>query len=338
MINCATNRRICWCSCGDLLPFSDTYLKCSECGTLVFQGHEPSARAIDDSVDFYGRNYWFDHQETELGFPNIEARAVGDLPERCVYWLRHLLQYRLPPARVLELGCAHGGSVALMRWAGYDAIGLELSPWVVDFATRTFDIQVLQGPVEDQALAKESLDGVCLFDVMEHLSDPLATFAQCCTLLKPQGIFLVQTPEIPTDADYEAMKRDRDVRLKMLVDKEHLYLFSRKAVQTLLSKFGFCHVEFLTQLFPYDMFFVASRGRLEKYPASSIAKALCSSPSGRVILALIQLQERATAANRGERQNIVTEKLTQSRFLGRTLRMLKKLTSHAKSALRQQLP
>jgi 2-polyprenyl-3-methyl-5-hydroxy-6-metoxy-1,4-benzoquinol methylase len=235
MINRSNNRRVCWCSCGELSKFSESFMRCSKCGTLVFQGQEPSSRAIDDSSDFYGRNYWFGHQENDLGFPNIEARAINDLPERCVYWLRHLLEYRLPPARVLELGCAHGGSVALMRWAGYDAIGLELSPWVVDFARNTFGIDVLKGPVEDQALPPESFDAICMFDVMEHLVDPLATFAKCYSLLKPQGIFLIQTPEMPIDADYEAMKRAKDIRLKVLVDTEHLHLFSRKAALSLVK-------------------------------------------------------------------------------------------------------
>jgi 2-polyprenyl-3-methyl-5-hydroxy-6-metoxy-1,4-benzoquinol methylase len=328
-----SNRRICWCSCENLLPFSDTYSQCSQCGTLVFQGNEPSSRVLDDSKDFYSRTYWFDHQETSLGLPNIEERAVGDLPERCVYWVRHLLEYCLPPARVLELGCAHGGSVALMRWAGYDAVGLELSPWVVDFAEKNFGIQVLLGPVEDQELPRESFDAVCMFDVMEHLVNPMATVAHCTSLLKPGGLLVVQTPEIPWNADYEEMKRAQDLRLQMLVGEEHLFLFSRKAAHMLLTKFGFHHVEFLTQLFPYDMFFVASRRRLEKYPESLISNSLCSSPSGRLILALVQLQEKLNAANRFQNLNMPLEVLSRSRMLWKSLLTIKKIAIRARDAL-----
>jgi SAM-dependent methyltransferase len=224
-----------------------------------------------------------------------------------------------------------------MGWAGYDAIGLELSTWVVEFARRTFGIEVLQGPVEDQALPAESFDVVCMFDVMEHLADPLATFAKCCSLLKPQGIFLIQTPEIPLNSDYEAMKRAQDVRLKILADTEHLYLFSRKAAQTLLSRFGFYHVEFLTQLFSYDMFFVASRIGVEKRSASSIAKALCSSSSGRVILALAQLQEKADRANRGDNLSTRVETALQSRFLWKSLSALMRLAGRTRNALRAEV-
>jgi hypothetical protein len=83
---------------------------------------------VDDAHDFYGKNYWFTHQEGDLGLPNIITRARIDLPERCLYWLRTLLKYKLPPAKVLELGSAHGGFVALLQWAGFEAMGSEVSP------------------------------------------------------------------------------------------------------------------------------------------------------------------------------------------------------------------
>ena len=60
------------------------------------------------------------------------------------HWLRTLMQFVLPPARVLEVGCGHGGFVAMMRQAGYDAMGLELSPSIVKFARDTFDIPVIR--------------------------------------------------------------------------------------------------------------------------------------------------------------------------------------------------
>ena len=164
-----SNGRACWCSSSKLERFSGAYSRCAQCGILVYQGKAPSEFVLDDSTDFYGHRYWFEHQSGRFGFPNIEERAVADLRERCIYWLERLLEYRLPPARVLELGCAHGGSVALMKWAGYDAVGVELDPWVVDYAKTIFGVTVLQGPVEHWKLDRDPFDTVCMFDVLEHL-------------------------------------------------------------------------------------------------------------------------------------------------------------------------
>src|SRR5260370_288880 len=146
--------RPCWCGNAELAPFSPEYLTCRRCGSLVsLCGLTPDQVQVrDDGADYYGKSYWLEHQTDELKLPSIEERAFSDLAGRCVYWLRNLLRYCLPPGRVLELACAHGGLVALMRSAGFDATGLEVSPWVVDFARETFQIPTICGPLEEQRL------------------------------------------------------------------------------------------------------------------------------------------------------------------------------------------
>ena len=117
----------CWCGSADLEAFSPEYLVCGECRTLVtaaMPGPE-IGRVEDEERDFYGRRYWFEYQELELGNPDIIARGRSDLPERCLYWLRTVLRYRLPPARTLDVGCGHGAFVMLLRAAGFEASGLS---------------------------------------------------------------------------------------------------------------------------------------------------------------------------------------------------------------------
>src|SRR5262249_51772724 len=150
----------CWCGNADLVTFGPGYQRCPACETLVsdlMPGPE-IAHVTDEERDLYGREYWFSHQQQRLGSPNILARARSDVPERGVYGLRTILKYRRPPGRVLELGSAHGGFVALLRWAGFDTTGIEISPWVVEFARRTFEVPMLLGPVEDVALAEGTHD------------------------------------------------------------------------------------------------------------------------------------------------------------------------------------
>src|SRR5262249_4829287 len=142
--------------------------------------------------DFYGRRY-FEDMERKYGQPPLSQRMRADLTERCVYWLRALLQYKLPPAKVLELGSAHGAFVALLRWAGFDATGLDLSPTVVARARQTFDIPILCGPIEAQQIPSESLDAIVMNDVVEHLRNPLNTVQNAVTRLKSDGVVYLQT-------------------------------------------------------------------------------------------------------------------------------------------------
>src|SRR5271168_579869 len=118
--------RACWCGLQALEAYSDDYRVCKACGTLVSRAAYSAA--------LYGEDYWKGRQTEHHGLPALADRARLDLPERCTHWLRRLLSLRLPPARVLEVGCAHGGYVALLGWAGFEAMGTEMSPETVRFA------------------------------------------------------------------------------------------------------------------------------------------------------------------------------------------------------------
>lgn len=292
----------CWCGHADLVPFWPGYARCSECETLV-SAEMPAAdiaHVVDEDRDFYGREYWFSYQQKHLGHPTILDRARSDLPERCLYWLQSLLKYRRPPARVLELGSSHGGFVAMLRWAGFDATGLEISPWVVAFARETFDVPVLTGPIEDQSIEPASLDVIALMDVLEHLRDPTATMRQCLRLLKPDGILLIQTPCYPEGSTYAEMAARSEQPLEILQPGEHLYLFSRRSIRELFTRLGAPHITFEPALFAeYDMFLVVSRVALTGRTAADARPALATTPAARMMQAL--LDERTAVETLKER-------------------------------------
>lgn len=279
----------CWCGNHNLLPFGAGYLRCPECETLVAV-RLPAPAGLADAVEFYGRDYWFNHQQQDLNLPDLEQRARRDLPERDLFWLRTLLRYKLPPADVLEVGCSHGGFVAVLRWAGYTATGLELNPWVTDFARQTFDIPVLEGALETQTIPPHSLDGVVLMDVLEHLPDPRATLSAALNLLRPQGLILLQTPCYPAGMSYETLVEQHSDFLKMLLPAEHLYLFSQAGVQRLFVALGAPTVRFEPAFFPqHDMYLAASCKPLEEHTPEQIQKALAH-PGRRAALALLDLE------------------------------------------------
>ncbi len=249
-------------------------------------------RVRNDKADFYGRDYYGKYV-TDLGYPDLASRARTDLPERCLHWLRAILKYRLPPAKALELGSAHGGLVALLRWAGFDARGLELSPSIVKFARQTFGVPTLLGPVEDQKIAPRSLDVVALMDVLEHLPDPVATTKRLFDLLKPGGVIVIQTPRYAEGLTLDELAARHDRFVEQLKPREHLFLFSQKSVRKLLRRHGAEHVAFEPAIFAhYDMFLVASRRPLKTVKRARIAPALTKTPSARMIQCLLDAGDR----------------------------------------------
>lgn len=320
----------CWCGVTDLGDYSPDYRRCGSCGTLVTR-HGPAqdlARIRDDSQDFYGRDYWFGHQAEDLGYPTITERARTDLTERCIYWLRSLLTHKLPPGRILELGAAHGGFVFLLRQAGFDATGQELSPGIVELAASTFGVTMLQGPVEDQDIPPNSLDVIALFDVMEHFQDPVGTLRHCLTLLKPEGFLLIQTPRVPPNPDYADLVARNDPFLIQFKKEEHLYLFSEAGVRIFFERLGAPAVTFMPAIFShYDMFFTAGRHEPATYSDREIFAGL--GKSNRLVIALLDLHAHLFVVDRDREARLKAINVLDAR-----VRALERAGAHPTEAVR----
>ncbi|MFT4436971.1 methyltransferase domain-containing protein [Caballeronia sp. 15715] len=252
----------------------------------------------DDESDFYGKNYWLERQKDAFGTADIFSRARSDLTERNLHWLKTLLKYRSPSdGKALELGCSHGSFVALMRMAGFDASGVELSPWVVDFAQKTFGIPVSLGPIENLDITPGSLDVLIAMDVLEHLPDPATTMGRCLELLKPDGLLLLQTPQFIGGASYEEFVAGQNRFLEMLIPEEHIYLFTRESVARMFHGLGARYIHFEPAIFAhYDMFFVVSKTHLTPLPTDEVIATLESRPAGRMTLALLDLRNQKLAS------------------------------------------
>lgn len=281
----------CWCGEFNLAPFSEFYRRCSSCGTLVsvIKQDADFYKGGDTDSDLYGKEYWTKYVKT-LGFPDIYDRSREDLCERSLFWLRSILKYRLPPAKSLELGCAHGGSVYLQRLAGYDAVGAEMSPWLCDFAKSTFDVPMLCGDIEDINISPASLDIVILMDVLEHFPEPLNSLMRIVSTLTDDGILVIQTPLLKSvNKSYEQMKADGEMFLLHMKQDEHLYLFSEESIKVLLDRLGLQFVAFEPPIFAYDMFVFASRKPFKINTDDDVLKWLTSAPSRRAVLALLDM-------------------------------------------------
>lgn len=302
---------VCWCGEKDLHSYSQEYMHCKRCGTLVSRVGLTTDEIVvrDDPGDFYGKDYWLGHQVKDLGNPDIFHRARADLPERCLYWLRTLLNYHLPPGRVLEIGCGHGGFVAMLCSIGFEGLGLEMSPWVVEFAKKTFRVPMIQGPIEGQQLEESSFDAIVLHDVVEHLPDPLDTLGRCARLLRPDGVLLVQMPNYPEELSYRQLQSRND-RFLLHMDgkaRQHLNLFSLRATRHLCDRLGFASLEFVPAIFDYDQYFVACRAPLKRFGLGDRTDALTATPGGRLIQALMDLasEHEACEADRAERLKVI---------------------------------
>ncbi|MEO8597398.1 MAG: methyltransferase domain-containing protein [Candidatus Solibacter sp.] len=278
----------CWCGASESETFSPDYLRCKECLTLFLRQPPAEDFAQVDEFDqgFYGRDYWFSHQK-DLNLPSLEERSRADLSGRNVYWLSALLQHVSPGKRVLEFGCAHGSFVALMRQAGYQATGLEMSAAIAAFARATFDVPVLQAPIDRYPELRGSFDVLVAMDVLEHFLDPVAELQRYAEFLKPDGVCIFQTPCFyqPTRS-WEELQRSGDKFLAHL-HAEHINLMNEDSLRRMLARVGFGEVRVLPPFFGYDQFVVASRQAITPIEPADYEAALLQTPGRRMALAIL---------------------------------------------------
>ena len=112
--------------------------------------------------------------------------------------LRKLREHLPPPgSRVLDIGTAGGAFLEAATQCGYDAYGMEPSRYLVEQG-RLRGLKVEQGTIDNHGFEPSSFDLICLWDVLEHLTDPKAALKEVARLLKPDGVVLINYPDIGT--------------------------------------------------------------------------------------------------------------------------------------------
>jgi 2-polyprenyl-3-methyl-5-hydroxy-6-metoxy-1,4-benzoquinol methylase len=126
----------------------------------------------------------------DLGIKSHEYRVARFGAERVSLMARHLSVGR---PRYLDIGCSTGFVVEAGREAGWDATGIDLNPSAIEFGrTRGLDLRAVA--LEDADFTPSGFDAVSLFDVLEHLLEPVRTLRACIRLLKRGGILFLYVP------------------------------------------------------------------------------------------------------------------------------------------------
>jgi SAM-dependent methyltransferase len=106
----------------------------------------------------------------------------------------------VPPGPVADLGCGPGAHALALARRGYDVVGVDGSPRMVEVARAraardgvdaTFDVHDVNAPLR---FANASLGGVLAILVLQHLPHPAAFVAEIRRCLRPGGHLLITAP------------------------------------------------------------------------------------------------------------------------------------------------
>jgi len=131
----------------------------------------------------------------------------------------------------LDVGCATGEFLKFAQ-DRFECYGVELNAETAAMA-RQHGFQVTTGTLADVE-GSERFDVITMLQVIEHLVEPTGPLANVRRLLKPQGVFYLNTP--CADSASFSLFRERHMHVSGF---EHVALYAKKGLSQLADRCGF---------------------------------------------------------------------------------------------------
>lgn len=140
--------------------------------------------------------FMYDRESSAWGRRRAEP-AHRDLVERTAEALARVVA---PPGPVADLGCGPGAHALALARRGYDVVGVDGSPRMIEVAERRAadDRTVVRFEVSDVGkplpFDDASFGGILAMLVVQHLADPASFIAEIRRCLQPSGHLLITAP------------------------------------------------------------------------------------------------------------------------------------------------
>ncbi len=171
-------------------------------------------------------------------------------------------------ARVLDVGCASGRLMEVLRDRGYTRLtGIDISSHAVQETAKKGFEDVHEANLQDGvSLPEGAYDAVFMLDVIEHFTRPYDALLEVRRLLAPGGVLVVTTPNSNSVLRFVLGKR------WALADESHVFYFTPFSLRYLLGKVGLR----------------VRRVHTRSYNYGPVARALMALRSGGQIVAIAQ--------------------------------------------------
>lgn len=197
------------------------YVACPACG-LVFLSPRPSSTRV--------KAYYRERYDGSYG----AAESSADRQPVFASVLAHLLEWRKPPGRLLDIGCGDGAFMMLCREAGWTCAGVEVSQGAAARA-RSKGCAVYS-PDELGRSTAGQFDVVALVNVLETVTDPVAIVRATIGQMKPQAILAIR---VSNGLFHQNIRRPVRWCGAQYDQAFHMFSYSPDALRTLIESSGF---------------------------------------------------------------------------------------------------
>jgi 2-polyprenyl-3-methyl-5-hydroxy-6-metoxy-1,4-benzoquinol methylase len=220
-------------------------VRCTSCG-LVYVRNPPTRDAIERHYSFASGYHVAFRSDKSAESRAHAARAADFLG---------IVERYTRPGNILDIGCSVGFFLERARAEGWTTFGVEISNDTAKLA-RGRGLDVFTGTLEQARFRPGSFDVVTMWDVLEHLEDPVATITIAADVLKEEGLLALSTPNVAgffPRLSYRAARWTG--RWPHPEPPSHLFQFSKATVSRLLRQSGLTPIQILDRRIPLSYTF-----------------------------------------------------------------------------------
>ncbi len=135
--------------------------------------------------------------------------------------------------KILDVGTGGGEFAYLLQSLGHEVQGIEPNKGYAEYSKQEYGLNIQVGFIQDIQQPSESFDLITIWHVLEHTENPCEVLTKLHSLLKPQGVLVVEVPTIEATCQSP----------KSTFHEAHIFNFNLDTLRKLGEKVGFAEVE-----------------------------------------------------------------------------------------------
>lgn len=156
---------------------------CVICGQLVSQCSE---------LSFFDSMREFENPRGTLPFDKSDYNRLDRRTRKILSSAEKISGITARDMHLLDVGCSSGAFLKAVKNLGVKAEGVEPAAGPAMTASES-GLNVTRGFLEDINFPEDHFNIITLFEVLEHLKDPLSLMVECNRILRPGGMAIIRT-------------------------------------------------------------------------------------------------------------------------------------------------
>jgi SAM-dependent methyltransferase len=235
-----------------------TVIDCTNCG-FIHIIPLPSKKEISK---LYKKKYYTDVKPQYIKKYEQEIDYWNMLFDEKIHYLETKIKRKAKS--ILDIGSGSGFFLKRAKERGWTAHGIEPNQIASDYS-RKIGIPVINDFFQNIDIKNmQQYDAINLFDVLEHVDNPIELLKRCYLLLKSKGIIVIESPNdynplqeiVKKSLDKEEYWLTIDTKsrnYKWSSKTDHLNYFNFSSLKKLLKKMNF-NVIYQQSSFPLELF------------------------------------------------------------------------------------